>query len=213
MKRYFRDETGMYTDWDQLEKLPEIDTLIDIGVGPMGTPEMYNRFPDANLILIDPLDETEKYIDDHLQARNVSFFKCALGEEQGESVIHVEREIGNSSILNVASINFESDLLEKRTVQIRTLDSVISTQDHMGKVGIKIDTEGFELNIVKGARKTLESTEFVLAEVRHNHESFEGVYKLHDFVGEMQDNGFILTMILTAKPFIADLCFQKRKSL
>ena len=44
MSRYFRDETGMYIDWDKLNKLPQIDTLIDIGVGPMGTPDLYYPF-------------------------------------------------------------------------------------------------------------------------------------------------------------------------
>ena len=73
---------------------------------------------------------------------------------------------------------------------------------------IKIDTEGYELNVILGSKKTLLSTKFVIAEVRHNHESFKGVYKLHEFISEMHSNGFVLTMILTAKPFIADLCFQ-----
>ena len=63
MTRYFRDETGMFIDWSQLDKLPEIDTLIDIGVGPMGTPDLYKRFHSATLLLIDPLDETENYIE------------------------------------------------------------------------------------------------------------------------------------------------------
>tara|TARA_X000000368_G_scaffold286497_1_gene227590 strand:- start:2342 stop:2608 length:267 start_codon:yes stop_codon:yes gene_type:complete len=82
---------------------------------------------------------------------------------------------------------------------------------NLGKIGIKIDTEGYELNVIKGAKETLKNTEFVLAEVRHNHESFKGVYKLHEFVSEMHDNDFILSMIVTAKPFIADLCFQPKR--
>ena len=80
-------------------------------------------------------------------------------------------------------------------------------------MGIKIDTEGYELNIIKGASETLKSTEFVHAEVRHNHESFEGVYKLHEFINEMHKNDFILSMIITAKPFIADLCFRPKRNL
>ena len=38
MKKYFYEETGMYIDWPQIEKLPDIDTLIDVGVGQEGTP-------------------------------------------------------------------------------------------------------------------------------------------------------------------------------
>ena len=59
----------------------------------------------------------------------------------------------------------------------------------------------------------LTRTKFVIAEVRHNHESFKGVYKLHEFISEMHDNGFVLSMILSAKPFIADLCFQPKDDL
>ena len=37
MVEKFYTKTGMYIDWQQLESLPEIDTLIDIGVGVDGT--------------------------------------------------------------------------------------------------------------------------------------------------------------------------------
>jgi FkbM family methyltransferase len=213
MTRYFRDETGMYIDWNQLSKLPDIDTLIDIGVGPMGTPDLYERFSSARLLLIDPLDETQSYIDKSLGSRDVMYHKCGVGKEPDELIINVEKEIGRSSILQVTAINYEGEPLDKRKIKIKTLDSVTSSEENLGKIGIKIDTEGYELNVILGATETLKSTEFVLAEVRHNHESFEGVYRLHEFVNAMHDNGFVLSMIITAKPFIADLCFQPRKNL
>lgn len=50
----------MYIDPDQLKKLPKVDTLIDIGVGPEGTPELYALFNSSYLILIDPAIEAEK---------------------------------------------------------------------------------------------------------------------------------------------------------
>ena len=213
MTRYYRDETGMYIDWDQLEKLPEIDTLIDIGVGPMGTPILYSQFAEANLLLIDPLDETKIYIDENLVGRQVKWYQCGVGEKTDEVIINVEEKIGRSSILNVADINYEGEPVDKRKINIKTLDSITSSEENLGRLGIKIDTEGYEMSIILGASETLKTTEFVLAEVRHNHESFEGVYKLHEFMGVMQDNDFVLTMILTAKPFIADLCFQRKSTL
>ena len=36
--KYLYEDTGMFIDWSQLDQLPEIDTLIDIGVGIDGTP-------------------------------------------------------------------------------------------------------------------------------------------------------------------------------
>ena len=61
MVKKFYKKTGMYIDWQQLESLPEIDTLIDIGVGPKGTEDLYRVFKNANLVLIDPIDEAKEY--------------------------------------------------------------------------------------------------------------------------------------------------------
>jgi FkbM family methyltransferase len=212
-KKYFYEETGMYVDWPQLDRLPKIDTLIDIGVGPKGTADLYDRFHSAKLLLIDPLNEAETYVNEQLGSRDVMFHKCAVGAESGELILNVEEKMGRSTLLKVADINYEGEPLEQYKVQIKTLDAVVESEKELGRLGIKIDTEGFELNVILGASKTLKSTDFVIAEVRHNHESFEGVYKLHEFVSAMHDNGFVLTMILTAKPFIADLCFQPKNKL
>lgn len=198
----------MYIDWSQLNKLPDIDTLIDVGVGPDGTPDLYKKFAEKKLILIDPLDEAEKFFKDKMQGYDATFFKTALGQSNGFAKINVEEiDIGRSSILDVTNINFEGDPIEKRIIKVNTLDDLLKKMG-LGNIGLKIDTEGYELNVIRGAKNILTQSKFVLAEVRHNHESFKGVYKLHDFVEEMRMNGFVLSMILTAKPFIADLCFQ-----
>ena len=57
MVKKFYEKTGMFIDWEQLDRLPDIDTLIDVGVGPIGTPDLYQRFQNQKLILRDPLDE------------------------------------------------------------------------------------------------------------------------------------------------------------
>tara|TARA_B110000977_G_scaffold186928_1_gene253454 strand:- start:105 stop:749 length:645 start_codon:yes stop_codon:yes gene_type:complete len=207
MKRYFYKETGMYIDWDQLKTLPEIDTFIDVGVGPDGTPDLYKKFKNQKLILIDPLDEAESFYKNNMTDLDAVFYKTALGETEDTVIINVEESIGRSTILEVTNINYEGEPSQKRRVTLRKLDNVLKDKQ-LGRVGLKIDTEGFELSVIRGAKEILKNTKFVLAEVRHNHESFHGVYKLHEFVQEMHENGFVLSKILTAKPFIADLCFE-----
>ena len=81
MIKKFYEETGMYIDWQQLNKLPEIDTLIDIGVGPNGTEDLYNHFKNAKLILIDPIDEAKNFAKKLSKNRMVNFFQNALGRE------------------------------------------------------------------------------------------------------------------------------------
>ena len=211
-KKLFYLETGIYTDWAQIKKLPSIDTLVDIGVGINGTPELYNHFNSAHLVLIDPVKEVKNYAETNLTDRSYSFYNYGVDEKSGELILNVEEDSTYSSFLEVEDINFRAKPIDRIKVKVDSLDNIMSNEKNPGRIGVKIDTEGFELNVIKGASKTLKNVDFVLAEVRHNHKSFKNMYSLSEFIEEMHKNNFILTMILTAKPFIADLCFEPRKS-
>ena len=83
--------------WDQLKKLPEIDTLIDIGVGDIGTPMLYERFPNQKLILVDPLDEL-----------GVLYPYVLLGLDGGAQLLHKDHQ----ARLRVALLEAESERLQ-----------------------------------------------------------------------------------------------------
>jgi len=213
MKTYFYEKTGMYIDWEQIKSLPKIDTFIDIGVGSIGTEDLYNNFPEAKLILLDPLDEADNYAKNKLQHREYSFYKYAVGSKAESKYINIERDVNRSTLLEVTNINFEGEPLEKKLIRIDSLDNLLKNESNLGSVGIKIDTEGFELDVIKGSKETLKKCKFLISETRHNHESFQNQYKLHQFIKAMQDENFILSKIFTAKPLIADLCFEPIKEL
>ena len=107
----------------------------------------------------------------------------------------------------------EDNYTEIKKLKISKLDTLLKDKNKLGKIGIKIDVEGYELDVVLGAIETLKFTKFLIVEVRHNHESLIGSYKLHEFMNVMNKNSFTLSKILTAKPFIADLCFQSNEDL
>lgn len=213
IKNYLYEKTGMFVDWSQLKDLPEIDTFIDIGVGENGTPEFYSRFPNSYLILIDPLEEAYKYAHSNLNHRNFKFYKTALGEKEDSKTIKVEESLGRSTLLDITEINYEYDIIDKREIKVQPLDNVIDSKKELKKIGIKIDTEGYELNVIKGAKDILLQTQFVVAEVRHNVKSYTNQYELYEFMHLMSENGFVLSKIITAKPLIADLCFERVSNL
>ena len=213
IEKFFK-KTGMYIDWQQIESLPEIDTLIDIGVGTKGTENLYRVFKDANLILIDPIDEAKEYANKLSKERKVVFIPSALGKDDDiEKNLKLQKIRNFSSFLEISPINMEDNYTEIKKLKVSKLDTLLKDKNKLGKIGIKIDVEGYELDVVLGAIETLKFTKFLIIEVRHNHESLIGSYKLHEFMNVMNKYNFTLSKILTAKPFIADLCFQSNEDL
>ena len=209
-RKIYHKKTGMYVDWQQISQLPNIDNFIDIGVGS-GTPDLWSKFKNKRIICIDPLDESENVAMNMLKKMNYSFHKFAVGAKASEKIINVEKNLGRSTLLKVTKKNFEGKPRVRLKVKVKTLDTIVKKTKTRGSYGIKIDVEGYELEVLKGAKKTLLKSKFVIVEARHNHISFEKQYKLSDLMNIMSSNEFVLTHIFTAKPFIADLCFQPKK--
>ena len=204
-----------YKDWDQLSNIPEIDTLIDIGVGTAGTEELYSCFKSAELILIDPLDEAKEYANKLKKKRKITFFQTALGREDNiEKNINIQRVKGESSFLKFTpKFAYYDDCTDEKKIKIQKLDTILNDKQKLGRIGIKIDVEGFELDVILGSTETLKYTQFVIAEVRHGYESLQEAYKIHEFMNAMNKNNFTLSKILTTKPLIADLFFQPNNEL
>lgn len=211
-RKIYHKKTGMYVDWEQISQLPDIDNFIDIGVGA-GTFDLWKKYKNKRIICIDPLEKSEKIVSKKLKGKNYLFHRIALGSKTEHKYLNIEKNFGRSSLLKVTQKNYEGKPLSRLKVKIEKLDEILKKDKLKGSFGIKIDVEGYEFEVLKGAKKTLLQTKFLIIEVRHNHISFKNQYKLHELIDFLTKNNFILTNIFTAKPFIADLCFQSKKFL
>lgn len=87
-------------------------------------------------------------------------FHHALGEKDGESEINVSQNSVSSSLLTNLPQLTESapaaQFIEKETIAIRTIDSIFENLGLKGKnIYMKIDTQGYEEMVLKGAENTL----------------------------------------------------------
>lgn len=181
---------------EELDKLKEpISTVIDVGVME-GTPDLYSRWSDSNLILIDPLIESKELVKQLLSDRKYSFFNVALGDKDQETTINIPRKLRESSLLIRTT---DGDILEKRTIDMRTLDSLSKEHPSIFKPPflLKVDTEGFELNVLSGSDQVLRESKYVILEVSVK-KRFYNSYSFEDIIFFMFNHGFRVEAILRA---------------
>ncbi len=173
-------------------------TVVDVGVGE-GTPALYEAFPEAFQVLVEPLKESEPHIHKILQEYEGEYFLTAVGAREEQLTINVEPNAkSKSSIHSRTDLTSTGDLVERRQIPVTTLDKLMEEHDFQPPFGLKIDTEGFEYQVIEGASAFLRKTQFVVAEISVA-ERFVGGYSFSEFLEIMSRNGFHLCDILSMR--------------
>ena len=120
-------------------------------------------FPLANVLMIEPQrDKTDvlKTITGVLPGTH--FHIGLLGSASGKEVVfHVNATV--SSVLE----EYKPNTFKKESLYLETLDDIILKTGNNFKLPdfIKLDVQGYELEVLKGASKIMESLQFILCEV------------------------------------------------
>jgi len=184
-----------------------VKTVFDIGVC-RGTPSLYSGFSDAKMVLIDPLVEARDVADRH----GFDFVHCACGSTLDTVEYSVpEGKLALTSLMDRTKLTEPEVSKEMRETSVRTLDDIVEEYSYVPGYGIKIDTEGYELEVLKGAEKTLEKAEFVIAEVSVQ-KRFEDSYKFSEVIAHMALSGFELLTILEYSNRFLDCMFVRSNS-
>ena len=170
----------------QLKKYPEsplkrrmriletrgIDLILDVGanIGQYGE-HMRELGYREKIISFEPMREAF----DILQARTVGdneweSYNYGLGERDQTSIINVSQNSFSSSILDMTNTHIKSapasQYVDKQEIEIKQLDTVFEKVCG-GKKGImlKVDTQGFEKNVIDGAKASLANIEVIQLEM------------------------------------------------
>lgn len=164
-------------------------TVIDVGAA-IGTPELYQNFPTAKHILIEPLEEHRPYLEKVTSDLPGSEFLIAAAQSvAGTAVVHVHPDLQGSSLYMEQE---DSDVNgTPRTVPAVTLNDVCEQRKCRGPYLIKIDTQGSELDVLRGAGDVLKETEYIVVEVSL-FEFFKGGPQIFEVMSFMKANGFVV---------------------
>lgn len=181
-------------------------TVVNVGVG-RGTPQLYEAFPEAFQVLIEPLKEHEPRLRRILRRYKGEYFLTAVGSSNRKATLSAEPTKNQmSSFHERTATTSTGDPTEKREVSVITLDTLAERHNLRPPYGLKIDTEGRELEVIKGATDFLRKTQFVVAGVSHEPLGYRS-YSFPEFTETMTRNGFFLWDIVHAHERYVDAVF------
>jgi FkbM family methyltransferase len=138
--------------------------IIDIGAYHGEWTTMIKKiFPESNVLMIEAQEIKEGILKDISQTYSPKvFYEIQLLSSQDErEVSFVEMETG-SSVFEESS-PYQREYVNKKTI---TLDTLLKKHPNFESADfLKIDVQGYELEVLKGAKRLLEKVELVLMEV------------------------------------------------
>ena len=175
-----------------------IDVVIDVGanVGQFGESLRAGGYR-GMIVSFEPVESAFKTLSEKALADgNWQAHHCGLGAVQGTATIHVSQLSVFSSILRLTSVAglHDSRISVDHTeeITIRTLDQVAA--ELTGNTLLKIDTQGYEMQVIGGGEQTISRAMGILLELPVIH-VYEGEWEFHDALKYMSDAGFVPAQI------------------
>jgi FkbM family methyltransferase len=168
-------------------------TICDIGASDgRWSRKCLEVFPQARYFCVDPLDENRLYLAQlSAECPNVSYWHGCLGPKTGKAVLNVDGD--GSSILPG---HWGNPYGIQREIMIEALDNLIMRGVCLQPDLIKLDVQGYELEVLKGATSTVSKTQAIIVETSFF--SFQsGMPVFHEVVEQFAENGFVVYDMLS----------------
>jgi FkbM family methyltransferase len=180
-------------------------TFLDIGAAE-GAFFLFRReldlFPGARHFFIDAMAENEEIYRRVAAKFGAGYEIAALSSMEGQVSLSVDPNFYNTHIRHLQpGTKYEST----RQVPLSTLDRVVERNKLEGPFLLKLDVQGAELDVLRGALRTLENAVMVCAEIQ----IFTERDTLVELLGFMQGGGWALYDLTDAAYYPSDQTFYQ----
>jgi FkbM family methyltransferase len=192
-KKYLPTGTNLFLDLDDLNK-SDFKVVFDVGANIGQTAINYAiNFPKAQIFSFEPIKASyNKLRENTFGLNNIKCFNIALGAEAERRTLVLNSEptcVKNSLKPNLE--NKDSNAVSE-LIEINTIDNFIVQQNLNCIDFLKIDTEGWEIEVLKGGTKAITNNKikFILCEVGFTDENLRNT-PINQIIDFMNKNNFV----------------------
>ncbi len=172
-----------------------INTVIDVGanVGQFAVAAA-KIFDQATIYSFEPNPDChKKFSQISARMQNIKFFPFALGDKDDELVFNINTHSHSSSFLPLAEGHIhafpQASVSREITASVTTLDKMIESIDLKPPVLLKLDVQGFEANVLAGAKNSLQKIDYILIETSFK-PMYAGEVLFRQILDLLENNGF-----------------------
>jgi len=152
---------------------------------------------DHQLFCFEPAKESfyqlKKNLDHHL---NIKFYNFAFGaKNEAKSLFYDKETSGLASIYNRQLAHFNIKLNLSQSIKVRTLDNFCEVNKIKKIDFLKIDVEGSELNVLKGAKKMIEDNKIQFIQFEFGGSNIDSRTYFQDFYYFLKDKYYIYRIL------------------
>jgi FkbM family methyltransferase len=179
-----------------------IGLVLDVGANEgQYSAELRKAGYKGRIISFEPLHDAYQALKASCSAdRAWSAEKIALGDRNGTEKIHVSGHSPSSSLLPMTDLHTSSvpgsEYSGDETIELKTLDSIYSELEVAGeKIFMKVDTQGYEMHVLKGAVNSLPLISGLQLELSAS-ALYEGEELYYTICRYVEEKGFRLVRII-----------------
>ena len=211
---------------NKLRSAEDVFIIVVVGAADGDSSITFARsFKNVSIIAFEPVSETcQLFRKKTKHLSNIKLLQKAISNKIGKIEVNVTGNFKSSSILKLnTDYNKDTDFSKNlsfqktETVEMSTLDIELENYNNIDL--IKLDVQGAELLILKGASQTLKHTNIILIEMS-NHDSYINSAKYFEVDAYLRNNDFKLYDLIPAgrnkdriyewnAVYLHDKCFKK----
>jgi FkbM family methyltransferase len=180
-------------DIKQDTSIQNIKTVVDVGAS-IGTMTTYflDTFPACKVYSFEPYSPSFHIIANIFQNNpRVSVHQLALSDEPGEVKMYIQEDSGYNSLKEPVNKPSEKMVGKFEVVKVGILDEFCAVHNIDRIDFLKIDTEGLDLNVLKGASKMLKARKikYIYVESTFDKDNVQNT-QFNDLADYLHDYGF-----------------------